>query len=45
MPLKLIYLNSPPAAAVSCDNRKAMEKENGTKQSLNQTLKSDFKLN
>ena len=45
MPLELIYLNYPPVAAVSCDNRKDMDKENGAKQSLNQTLKSNFKLN
>ena len=27
MPLKFIYLNSPPVVAVNCDNRKAMGKE------------------
>ena len=33
MRLELIYLNSAPVVAVNCDNRKAMGKKNGTKQS------------
>ena len=41
MPLEFIYLNSPPIAAVNCDNRKAMGKEKWHKAKFEKSTKND----
>ena len=41
MPLKFIYLNSPPVVAVNCDNRKAMGKEKWHKVKFEKSTKND----
>ena len=41
MPLEFIYLNSPPVAAVNCDNRKAMGKEKWHKVKFEKSAKND----
>ena len=41
MPLEFIYLNSPPVAAVNCDNRKAMGKEKWHKVKFEKSTKND----
>ena len=41
MPLEFIYLNSPPAVAVHCDNRKAMGKEKWHKLKFEKSTKND----
>ena len=41
MPFEFIYLNSPPIAAVNCDNRKAMGKEKWHKARFEKSTKID----
>ena len=41
MPLEFIYLNSPPVAAVNCDNQKAMGKEKWHKVKFEKSTKND----
>ena len=41
MPLKFVYLNSPPVVAVNCDNRKAMGKEKWHKVKFEKSTKND----
>ena len=41
MPLEFIYLNSPPVAAVNCENRKAMGKEKWHKGKFEKSTKND----
>ena len=41
MPLEFIYLNSPPAVAVNCDNRKAMGKQKWHKVKFEKSRKND----
>ena len=41
MPLEFIYLNSPPVAAVNCDNRKTMGKEKWHKVKFEKSTKND----
>ena len=41
MPLKFIYLNSPPVVTVNCDNRKAMGKEKWHKVKFEKSTKND----
>ena len=41
MPLEFNYLNSPPVAAVNCDNRKAMGKEKWHKVKFEKSTKND----
>ena len=41
MPLKFIYLNSPPVVALNCDNRKAMGKERWHKRKFEKSTKND----
>ena len=41
MPLEFIYLNSPPVAAVNCDNRKVMGKEKWRTVKFEKSTKND----
>ena len=41
MPLEFIYLNSPPIAAVNCDNQKAMGKQKRHKAKFEESTKND----
>ena len=41
MPLKFIYLNSPPVVALNCDNRKAMGNEKWHKRKFEKSTKND----
>ena len=41
MPPEFIYLSSPPAVAVNCDNRKALGKEKWLKANFEKSTKND----
>ena len=41
MPPEFIYLSSPPAVAVNCDNRKALGKEKRHKANFEKSTKND----